>query len=459
MGKMFLETVRSEGLAHMSYIIGHGGRAAVIDPRRDSSVYVDIAHQNGANITHIFETHRNEDYVVGSRDLSRRTGAEIFHGSATDFAYGNPVSDGADFKLGDLTMRVLETPGHTFESISIALIDQSFGKEAVAVFTGDALFIGDVGRTDFFPDRKAETAGLLYDSIFKTILPLGDDVILYPAHGAGSVCGSGMADREFSTLGYERKHNPVLKKTDRNDFIQFKVNEHHYMPPYFKQMEKYNQEGPPALGEVPRPAPMRPSEFEKRMKEGMLVIDTRSPEAFAGSFIPGSLALPLDMIPAYAGYFVSYDREIGLITEGYELVDTAVRHLIRIGYDHIVGYLTSGLHSWEVSGREYDRISAVHVRELVDRIQSGKKYTLLDVRKADELEKEGRLPGSIHIYLGDLPHRINEIPPDRPVTTFCGSGQRAIIAASILRQNGIGPVEDSLGSMSACQAIGCPIEK
>ncbi len=456
MGKMFLETVRSEGLAHLSYIVGHGGRAAVIDPRRDSRVYLDIAYRNGAAITHIFETHRNEDYVIGSLDLADRTEARIFHGRAIDFGYGSPVSEGDYFELGNLGLLVLETPGHTFESISLALSDHSFGKEPIAVFTGDALLIGDVGRTDFFPERKEEVAGLLYDSIFQKILPLGDDVILYPAHGAGSVCGSGMADREFSTLGYERKHNPALQRSDREAFIRHKVNEHHYQPPYFKQMEKYNHQGPPSMKELPRPKPISAAEFEKEMKAGMLALDTRSADAFAGSFIPGSLAIPLDMIPAFAGYFIPYGQKIGLITAAYEDIGTAVRFLIRLGFDPVVAYLEEGLHAWQVSGKKYDRIPAVHASELVRRIESGEDYTLLDVRKIDEVE-QGRLPDAVHIYLGELPDRLDEIPRQRPVTTFCGSGQRAIIAASILKQNGFEQVEDSLGSMAACQAIGCPI--
>ncbi|HKJ64059.1 MAG TPA: MBL fold metallo-hydrolase, partial [Desulfopila sp.] len=202
---MFLEKIKSEGIAHLSYIIGDGSEAAVIDPRRDCQIYIDTAAARGMSITRIFETHRNEDYVTGSQDLARKTGAAIHHGHKIDFAYGEDVAEGDSFALGDLRLEILETPGHTDESISIVIKDTNFGDDAVAVFTGDALFIGDVGRTDFFPDRAEEVAGLLFDSIFKTILPLGDQTILCPAHGAGSVCGGGMASREFSTLGYERQ--------------------------------------------------------------------------------------------------------------------------------------------------------------------------------------------------------------------------------------------------------------
>jgi hydroxyacylglutathione hydrolase len=455
--KMFLEKIHSEGLSHLSYIIGHGGRAAVIDPRRDCDIYPEIASRNGTAVTHIFETHRNEDYVIGSTELALKTGAEIYHGKAFEFDYGNPVSTGDAFEVGDLTLEVIETPGHTYESISIAVADRSFGDSPIAVFSGDALFSGDVGRTDFFPDKAEEVAGLLYDSIFGNLLPLGDHVILLPAHGAGSVCGRGMADREFTTLGYERLNNPILRHTDREKFIAHKISEHHYKPPYFKQMEKLNKEGSAKVPAAVRAlVPCDADHFEKAMKNGMIALDIRSAEAFAGAFIPDSLAIPVDMVPAYAGWFLPYDRPVGIISDHFEDVQKAVRYLMRLGYDNIEGFLENGLTAWEVSGRDYDRIPAIHAAELVRRIQNAQDFTLLDVRKKEEVEA-GRLPHSVHIFLGELPHRLDQVPKDLPVTTFCGSGQRAIIAASILKRYGLDEVEDSLGSMAACSVIGCPI--
>jgi hydroxyacylglutathione hydrolase len=450
---MFHEVVHSEGLAHLSYVVGDKGEAAVIDPRRDSQVYVDIAYGKGARITHIFETHRNEDYVIGSVDLARRTGAKIYHGKALPFTYGNPVAENDTFTLGSMVLRVLETPGHTYESISIALSDKAYGEEPVAVFTGDALFVGDVGRTDFFPDRAEKVAGLLYDSIFRKLLPLGDHVILYPAHGAGSVCGSGIASREFSTLGYERKHNPVLQKTDRKEFIRYKVSERHYQPPYFRRMEKYNLEGPPPLDELPSPVPLSADRFAEATEGGMLVVDTRSPEAFAGAHIPGTLSIPLHMIPGFAGFFLPYDRKILLVTQESDDVEEAVRYFVRIGYDEVAGYLEGELRAWEMSGRPYASMPVVHARDLERRMTSGQKFTLLDVRSEEEWKK-GHLPGALHVYVGDLPGQLDRIPKDRCVTTYCASGGRAMIAASILRKSGFTEVEDSLGSMSAWRAIG-----
>ena len=454
---MFLEKVKSKGLAHLSYVLGHNGQAAVIDPRRDCQAYIDIARQNGARITHIFETHRNEDYVAGSTNLARRTGADIYHGKDLDFSYGKPVAEGDSFQFGDMTLAILETPGHTFESISLVLRDSSYGDQPLAVFTGDLLFIGSVGRTDFFPDRHREVAGLQYDSIFDKLLPLGDQVILYPAHGAGSVCGSNMAAREFSTLGYERANNPDLKFDSRAAFVEHKITESHKIAPYFKKMEQLNQHGAPPMDLLPEPAPMSAEQFDKAIQAGMICVDLRSPEAFAGAFIPGSLAIPLEMISAYAGYFLPYDRRIGLVADSRKDVAPAVRQLIRLGYDDIAGHLEGGLHTWETSGKHYDRIAAVHVDELTRRVKDNEDFTLLDVRKEEEVKQSGRFAKALHIFLGDLPDRIDQVPEDKPVVTFCGSGKRAIIAAAILKQHGYDRVEDNLGSMAACQAAGCPI--
>lgn len=453
---MFLKKVKSEGLAHLSYMFGSGNSAAVIDPRRDIDIYLNIAKKESVNITHIFETHRNEDYIIGSIPLSEITGAEIYHGKELGFKYGNSVRENDEFKIGTLKLKILETPGHTFESISIALYDTEFGEDAVAVFTGDALFIGDVGRTDFFPDQAEKVAGLLYDSIFEKILPLGDQTILYPAHGAGSVCGSGMASREFSTLGYERKNNPVLQKTNRDEFIEYKTNEKHHQPPYFKMMEKYNQQGPPRNDFQKYLPALNPEKFHSEQENGMQVLDARSPEAIAGALIPGSLAIPLNMIPAFAGWFLSYENPIGLVLESTYEVETALRYLYRLGFDNIAGYLISGLHGWEVKGKKYQKIPAIYAAELVEKIESDEDFILLDVRREQEYNQK-HLPGAKNIYVGHLPKYIDEIDRNKQVVTFCGSGRRAIIAASILKAAGFEDVQDCLGSMKACSEIGCPV--
>lgn len=454
---MFLEKVTSIGLAHLSYVIGDAGKAAVIDPRRDIEIYLEIALKHNCQIQYIFETHRNEDYVIGSVALSEITGAEIFHGKALDFRYGNAVVEGNAFDLGDIRLQILHTPGHTYESISLAIYDMAFSREqAVGVFTGDALFIGDVGRTDFFPDRKEEVANLLFDSIFDKILPLGDQAILYPAHGAGSVCGSGMASREFSTLGYERANNPVLQKS-RRDFVQQKISETHYQPPHFRKMEEYNLNGVP-YRTLPRPKLMSPAEFENAIKDGMVVLDTRSTEAFAGAFIPGSLYIPLKMVAAFAGWYLPYDKPIGVIVEEGEQLSLAIENLFRIGYDQIVGCMSRGMSGWESSGRRFDSVTTIHAQSLIDRIERKEPFTLLDVRGIDEF-KAGHLPNARHLYVGHLPQHLDDLPRPETITTFCGTGQRAMIAASLLKAAGFESVENCLGSMKACKAVGCPISK
>jgi hydroxyacylglutathione hydrolase len=453
--KLFLEKIHSSGLAHVSYMVGHKGRAAVIDARRDCQVYLDLARKHDCQITHIFETHKNEDYVTGSLELQRRTGAEIYHGQGLDWGFGKTVDDGDEFELGGIKLRILHTPGHTFDSISIALSDTSFSDEPVAVFTGDALFLGDVGRTDFYPDRKEEVAGLLYESIFEKILPLGDHVLLYPAHGAGSVCGSGMAAREFSSLGYERKHNPSLQVADREEFVKMKVRENHYQPPYFRQMEKYNQHGTaPDLDFLPNPPAMDCSAFGQALEEGAQVVDLREPEAFSGAFVPGSLNIPVNMIAAYAGWLLRYDRDILLVTDAPERLGQALVHFVRLGFDRIRGYLRGGLTAWETCGKEIETIGIVSARELLDRREGSEGPHVLDVRKIDEYQA-GHLEGAEHIFLGELADRIDEVPTDGQVVTFCGSGRRASIAASLLKKSGLSDVANNLGSRAACVALGC----
>jgi hydroxyacylglutathione hydrolase len=447
---MFFEKIESPGLAHLSYVIGHKGQAAVIDPRRDVEIYLQIARKHNARITHIFETHRNEDYVIGSMPLAARTNATIHHGAELDFAYGSDVTEGDRFEIGDLELSILSTPGHTMESISVVVRDTATGSDPVGVFTGDALFVGDVGRTDFFPDRLEEVAGMLHDSIFEKLLPLGDHVLLWPAHGAGSVCGSGMAARDFSSLGLERKTNAALQVESRKQFIENKVSEHHYKPPYFEQMEEYNLKGnAPDPADPKTVAAMDVKSFAASASDGMVVVDTRSPAAIAGASIPGSLALPMPLVPAYAGWLLDYDQPIGLVVEDAGQVDTAVAHLQRLGYDNIAGYL-EGLVGWAASGRSFEHFGSLHVDEIEQRVESG-QAVILDVRKDEEVQA-APLAESVHIYLGHLPGNLDALDKGKTVVTFCGSGMRAVVAASILKRNGFQDVYNALGSVAAAKA-------
>jgi hydroxyacylglutathione hydrolase len=450
---MFIERVHSPGLAHISYFIGSREKAAVIDPRRDVEIYRELAREHGLRITHIFETHRNEDYVIGSRELAEVTEAQIYHGAKLPFEYGRPVADGDTFDLDGLRFGILETPGHTPESICLTLADLSASEEPVGVFTGDVLFVGDVGRTDFIEGG----AELLYGSLFEKLLPLGDHLIIYPAHGAGSVCGGHLSAREFSTLGYERRHNSSLQYTERQAFIDHKNAEQHYRAPYFTRMEQQNLAGPDLLGGLPDPCACTADEFAAGMEQGMFVIDTRTPEGFGGAHIPGGFAIPLEYLPGFVGWLLPYDTPLGLVVERPQDVDTAVRYLVRIGYDDVDAYLAEGMHDWETGGRHFEGLPQVYIGEIKRRLEAKEDFVLLDVRSRGEFEA-AHLRGARHIYVGELPERLAEVPKDKLVTTFCGSGHRAIIAASILRRNGFERVENCLGSMAACRATACPLE-
>src|SRR5690606_26250414 len=270
------------------------------------------------------------------------------------------------------------------------------------------------GRTDLIEGREREMAEALHRSLFDKLLPLGDQALLYPAHGAGSVCGENMADREFSALGHERAHNPLLQVADREAFVRRKLDEHHYVPPYFRQMERLNQCGAPVLHHLPPPAPLPPDAFEARRKGGARVVDLRSAQAFAGTHVPGSLALPLPLLPAYAGYLLGYDEDLLLVAEDADAAREAVARLARMDYTRVAGYLKGGLGEWESSGREFGSIDAVHAADLDARLQSPEPPLLLDVRKITEY-RDKRLRGATHVFLGHLPARICELPRDRPI--------------------------------------------
>ncbi|WP_410509888.1 MBL fold metallo-hydrolase [Methanosarcina hadiensis] len=456
---MLFERVKSEGLAHLSYFIGSGDEAIVIDPRRDCQIYFDLARKEGMKIKYIFETHRNEDYIIGSPELRELTGAEIFHGKGIDFKYGNFVRDGQEFKFGSMKLAALHTPGHTDESMSYTLSDPDAGKEPFMVFTGDALFVGDVGRTDLYgPEQATRMAANLHDSIFNKILPLGDGVILCPAHGAGSLCGGAISKREYSTLGIERVQNPALQRTDKDEFVKFKLEENLEFPPYFKKMEQCNLQGPRLLKGLPAPEPLPPKEFRKEMEKGALVVDTRMSHSFGGAHIKGSYGIWLKGLPFFGGWVLPYDKPILLVLEENEQMETAVRYLIRIGYDNIAGSLKGGIASWYMKALPVDSLNLISVQTLKDKIERKEKMFLLDVRGEEEWD-EGHIEGAKHIYVGHLEKNLDKIPRGSPVVVYCDSSRRSNVAASILKKNGYDEVYNVLGSMTAWKNAGYEVVK
>jgi hydroxyacylglutathione hydrolase len=454
---MIIRKISSEGISHNSYFISAGGLAAVVDPRRDCEVYLELAGELGVNITHIFETHRNEDYVIGSLELASRTGAAVYHCHRMDFSYGNKVKEGDSFLIGAVKITVLETPGHTFESISLMLTDMEVSGVPYAVCTGDALFAGEVGRTDFFgPDRRAEVSELLFDSIWRKILPLGDGTIVLPAHGAGSVCGSEIGDHELTTIGYEKETNPLLALS-KEDFISKKVTEHHYLPPYFKRMEMLNKEGASVLHHLPDLRPYSVKEIKELTGE-IQVLDIRSPTSFAGGHIPGSLSIWKEGVPAFAGWVLTYDTPIILVDDFNCGLAEISRHFMRLGYDNLKGYLAGGFPAYFKSGSRIGRIEAWSVHDLAGKIGREDMF-LLDVRSIVSVKNTGRIPGSYPIYIGELPGRLREVPRDRMVAVYCDAGFKGSLAVSILARNGYPRIANILGGMTGYANAGYPVEK
>lgn len=456
---MIFERIKSEGLAHLSYFVGSGNEAIVIDPRRDCQIYFDIARREGMKIKYIFETHRNEDYVIGSLELKELTDAEIYHGKGVDFKYGIFVSDEQEFNFGSMKLTALHTPGHTDESMSYALTDPDSGKAPLMVFTGDALFVGDVGRTDLYgPEEIPRMAANLYESIFNKILPLGDGVILCPAHGAGSLCGGAISKREYSTLGLERIQNPALQRTDKEKFIKFKLEEKLEFPPYFKKMEQYNLQGPPLLKGLPVPELLFPKEFVKEMEKGAMVVDTRMPHSFGGAHIKGSYGIWLKGLPYYAGWVLPYDKPILLVLEEKDQLETAVSYLVRIGYDSIAGFLNGGISSWYMKALPVESLNLISVQSLKDKIEKNEEMVILDVRRDEEWEK-GHIEGARHVYVGHLEENLDKVPRNSPIIVYCDSSRRSNIAASILKKNGYDMVYNVLGSMTAWKNAGYKVVK
>ncbi len=435
--------IKTNSIAHLSYILINGADAIVIDPRREAKLYFDKATSKGAKIKAIFETHRNEDFVTGSRELQRYCGAAIYHGRGIDFEFGDYVKEGDIFSLGSAELKVLETPGHTPESISLALYPEK-GKDAVAVFTGDALFVDDVGRTDFRPSKQEEDAEALYESIHEKILPLGNQVILYPAHGAGSVCGGGISDREFSTLGFEKKHNPMLQK-NKDEFIKAKLSEDHQKPPYFSKMEELNLKGNDRKLKNYQGIELVPIDDYFDSRESFQVLDIRTIEAFTGCHIPGAFGIPTSMLGAYGGYFLNYDDPILLVGDSIKEAETAKDTLLNLGYDKARYFLNGGIKKFEASGYDLSRIKTLDVEEVFDR---AKDSVLLDVRKPGEWES-GTLEDARTIFLGDLEKNLEELRAQGSIIVYCGSGARATIGASILQKHGLKNISVFMGSMKA----------
>jgi hydroxyacylglutathione hydrolase len=454
---MKLYTVKSEGIAHNSYFLVDGTEAAVVDPRRDCQIYMHLARKNCVKIRYIFETHRNEDYVVGSRELQSLTNAQICHSKALAFKYGeHNLEDGEILNVGNLKIEALHTPGHTDESICYLVSNPEKSTKPLMAFTGDTLFVGAVGRTDLQGKQaQPKQAEKLYQSLHEKLLPLGDGVIVYPAHGYGSLCGSGIDERNFSTLGYERETNLYLS-LDVDAFVQRALETELLVPPYFTKMESYNLTGAPKLRGLSLPKALSVSEFESQMAEAeSTIVDTRLPYAFSGSHISGALNILIGGTAVYPGWILGYDERVLLVMERGSDLKRILKHFWRLGFDNIYGYLCKGMGEWQRQGKPISNIGTLSASALKDKLE---RYVVLDVREPSEWHEEGTIEGAERIFLGDLPDKVGSLAKNKRFAVTCSVGDRASIAASILKRKGF-EVSNVLGGMTAWEKLGYPTTK
>ena len=446
--------VRSEGLAHNSYYISSKGESAVIDPRRDAKIYLKLAKEDCAKIRYIFETHRNEDYVIGSLELQSQTNAQICHSKELPFKYGeHKLSEDEALSLGTIKIKTLYTPGHTNESLSYVIVEEN---ETQTVFTGDALFAGSVGRTDLYGKQaQKKQTEKLYNSLHEKILKLGDGVLVYPAHGSGSICGSKISGHEPTTIGYEKLTNPYLQ-LGKEEFILKSENEQLIVPRYFKQIEELNLNGPPLLSNLSYPQPYRLLEFEKEMQvNNMIVIDTRLPYAFAGAHIPNSLSIWLDGISVYPGWLMDINQYILLILERPEDIKPVTTRFRRLGFVNIIGYLCGGMNTWQEAGKPIQNFSTTSAAELANKLNK-EEVRLIDVREPQEWKDDGYIEAAELIPFFELPEKANSIPRDKTIAVTCSVGNRSSTALSILERTGFKQLINVLGGVTAWSNLHYP---
>ncbi|MFN0290454.1 MBL fold metallo-hydrolase [Pedobacter helvus] len=456
---MKIEQIYTGCLAEAAYYIESNGEAAIIDPLREVGPYIAKAAQNGAKIKYIFETHFHADFVSGHIDLAEKSGATIVYGPTATTAFeAHIATDGEQFKIGDLTITTLHTPGHTLESTTYLLTDAE-GKNH-CIFTGDTLFIGDVGRPDLAQKGALtmnDLAGMLYDSLNEKIKPLADEVIVYPGHGAGSACGKSMSKETFDTLGHQKQVNYALKAETKEQFIK-EVTDGILPPPqYFAKNAAMNKGGYESIDEVFEKGlnPLQPQAFEDLANQtGALVLDTRDPQVFAKAFIPNSINIGLNgqFAPWVGALITDLKQNILLVTDEGKAEETITR-LARVGYDHTIGYLDGGIAAWQKAGKEVDQVASISADEFEKAYQQNADILALDVRKPGEYQAEHlefTHPRPLD-YINDWTH---EMDSNKTYYVHCAGGYRSMIAASILKARGIENVIDVAGGYGAIKNTG-----
>jgi len=453
---MFVQQFYVEGIAHLSYLLGGKTTCAIVDPRRDLDEYLAAAKAMGLKITHILETHLHADFVSGHMDMAKRTGAAIYAPKSGGCKYTHvAVADGDGFDLEDMHVQVLDTPGHTPDCICYVVTDKSRGEEPVAVFSGDTLFVGDVGRPDLFPGKGKELAASLFDNLHRKLMKLPDTCLVYPAHGAGSLCGKAMGAMRVSTIGYERAYNPALQHKTLEDFSKALLSGMPEAPDHFARCSDINRLGPALMAEMAAPTPMSPTEAHALAGRGHIVVDARDYASFGGAHTPGAYNIDAaHNFSTFCGWILPPDKPIILVTRSADEVQGIATMLRRVGIDKVAGYLDGGMGPWIASGLPIDHIPTMTVHETRDHCEKGRKpLTILDVRAAGEWNVN-HIEGAVHMPLPATRARFAELDREATIALVCKSGARASTAGSILQQHGLKNVAVVAGGMTAWVAAG-----
>jgi len=445
-------------LAHASYMLASEGEAVVVDPQRDVEIYLQAAEANGVTIRHIFETHLHADFVSGHRELAARTGARIYIGAQAGATFPHvAVDDGFQLQVGKMRITALETPGHTPESLCFVLTDEEKSPAPWAVLTGDTLFLGDVGRPDLSKRyTPVQLAGMLYDSLRGKLLTLADDVLVYPAHGAGSLCGRNMRAERVSTIGTERLTNYALQIKSREEFVTQLTSNLPARPAYFAQDAEINRTGAPALSDLPVLSAVEPAQLKTLLAEGAIALDVRPGEQFAAGHVPGSVNIALSgQFASWAGALLGLAACPVLIAESYEAVSEARMRLARVGLEEARGYLKGGVEAWKQSGLDLAALQQTSVEALSGRLQES-NLQVLDVRREPEWEA-GHVEGATWWPLDNFKVAPPEIDRNVPLAVHCKGGYRSMIACSLLQRAGFQNVINVVEGFDAWQQAKLPV--
>lgn len=460
---MMIQQLFTKGISHSSYLVGGSKTCAVVDPRRDVQVYLDMAKRLGMKITHVLETHLHADFISGHLDLAEKTGADIYVPESGKCKFDHVgVSEGDTIEIENVVLSVLETPGHTPEHVSYVVTDRIRGPDPVGVLCGDTLFVGDVGRPDLFPGRAVILASGLYESLHEKLLRLPDFCEVYPAHGAGSLCGRAMSAKRTSTIGYERKFNTALLVKDKKEFTKLLTTNMPQAPDHFSRCSAVNRDGPTLTKQIPPLEELDPMSLSKKLEgEDSLLLDVRSYESFGGQHIPGSYNIDLEgNFATFAGWVLPPTRGIIVVSEDGKQGEEAAVWLRRVGLDNVTGYMAGGTYGWTNAGYHTDHVIQLSTRAL-DRMTKGEeRIQLVDVRATTEYGNY-HLDGSINIPAPEIRTRYSELSRDIPTVLICSTGRRSSMVASLLMQNGFHDVYNAAGGMTGFHAAGyapvCPI--